>query len=124
MGYTFFKKKWLYLNVTVAILAQGELLETHRNDIAMQRNIPAREVPKKGILQDVRCIIRTQVRMGVSLKDIQKKLEYEFDKDFTLFMFNWVRFHPESGVILREAYLRRCLQEKKTANTDDNWRSR
>ena len=95
-----------------------------RSEIAMQRNIPTREVPKKGILQKVRWMIRTQIREGVNLSEIQKKLEEEFDKDFSLFMFNWERFHPESGVILRDAYLRRCSQEKNTADTDDNWRTR
>ena len=84
------------------------------------RCIPVREVPKdKGILQDVRWFIRAELRNGKTLDQIQGMLEESYPgKDFHMFLLIWKRFHPDGGVILRDAYKSRV----KTADTDTNWR--
>ena len=83
--------------------------------------IPAREVPKDGILQDVRLVIRRDLHKGKTLMEIQSFLETKYPgKDFGVFFAIWRRFHPERKTpILRESYKRHMV---KTADTDKNWR--
>ena len=52
----------------------------------MSHHIPAREVPKTGILQDVRWFIRTELQKGKGLDEIQAILEVIYPgKDFDMF---------------------------------------
>ena len=80
-------------------------------------HIPSRDIPQQteGILQDVRRYIHTQLRKREELKDIQMKLEKKYNNDFTLFMHNWVRFHPNDGSIYRDPYLKQVPEEQKAA---------
>lgn len=70
--------------------------------------------------------IRMELRKGKNLDQIQALLEYTYPgKDFERFMHIWKKFHPEGGIILRDACKARVMGEAvKTANTDMNWRVR